>query len=228
MPRPRGWFQEEEAAGGSTPLGPTVASHPAARGACALGLARWQQGREAVPPGLPSAACALSPQAARCWLSAGRCWPAWGPPATRNSGTGECSARRGLSIWGASLCQAPRSSAAWQGPGVRGHRRRSGGLGVLGLALEMGQHLSMGQGAGWRPRASRQSGTDLSSNRSPCQEQAETGGAAVGAQALGAAWWEEGKGVCFLAGGRGEGGGLQVGGEPDEAACALERAGLGS
>lgn len=99
---------------------------------------------------------------------------------------------------------------------------------MLGLALEMGQHLSMGQGAGWRPRASRQSGTDLSSNCSPCQEQAETGGAAVGAQALGAAWWEEGKRVCFLAGGRGEGGGLQVGGEPDEAACALERAGLGS
>ena len=56
-------------------------------------------------PSLPSAACALSPQAARCWLSAGLCWPAWGPPATRTSGAGECSIRRGCGIWSTSLHQ---------------------------------------------------------------------------------------------------------------------------
>lgn len=109
------------------------------------------------------------------------------------------------------------------GTGGEGASQALWRAGGAGLALEMGQRLSVGLGPGWRARASRQSGTDLSSDRSPCQEQTEAGGAAVGAQALGAAWWEEGKGVCFLAGV----GGLQVGGEPDEAACALERAGLG-
>ena len=103
------------------------------------------------PLSLPSVACALSPQAARCWLSAGLCWPAWGPPATRTSGTGECSTQRGRGIWGASLHQAAGSSVAWQGPGVREHRRHSGGLGELGWPWRWGSVSAWGWGRAGGP-----------------------------------------------------------------------------
>lgn len=39
----------------------------------------------------PQGTCALSPQVARCWRNAGRCWPAWELRATRTTGTGKCS-----------------------------------------------------------------------------------------------------------------------------------------
>ena len=102
-------------------------------------------------PSLPSAACALSPQAVRCWLSAGLCWPAWGPPATRTSGAGECSTRRGCGIWSACLHQAAGSSAAWQGPGVREHHRHSGGLGGLGWPWRWGSISAWGGGRAGEP-----------------------------------------------------------------------------
>ena len=110
------------------PLGPVGSPTCGQRGLCP-GICQVAPGRgfqtgsrdeRRLPPGLPSGTRALSPQAAQCWRSAGRCWPAWGPPATRTSGTGECSTRIRPRYLGRVPAPGARELCCLAGTGVGG------------------------------------------------------------------------------------------------------------